>query len=64
MKRLDLIAFGETNQALIDALVHAVQQLKLGTPSENISWDDRSHLEFDVAESDDQEFREHSGEEE
>lgn len=62
MKRLDLTAFGKNDQALINALEHAALQLRLGTPSENITWEDRSHVTFDVRESDDAEFCEYTNE--
>lgn len=50
------MAFGRDYEALADALDYAAQQLRLGTPSENITWDDRSHVSFDVFVSSDAEF--------
>lgn len=64
MKRMSLISYGETNNALAEALIHAAQMIRLGTPSENITWDDRSHVSFDVHESTDEEFNADTGSEE
>jgi hypothetical protein len=62
MKRLALVAFGKTNQDLADALDHAALQLRLGTPSENVTWENRSHVSFDVYKSSDGEFCEATNE--
>lgn len=35
MKKLELTAYGNTTASLVDALEHAIQQLRLGTPSAN-----------------------------
>jgi hypothetical protein len=44
-------------------LEHAVEQLRLGTPSENITFDDRTHVTFDVLKSDDATFCAYTNEE-
>lgn len=62
MKKLLLTAYGKTNRSLADALEHAVGQLRMGTPSERITWDDRSFVTFDVYPSSDEEFCEETGE--
>lgn len=62
MKRMTLIAYGLDYKALADALEHAVQQLRMGTPSENITWEDNSHVSFDVWESSVEEFERDTGE--
>ncbi len=63
MRKVILIAFGKTNQALAEALEHATEQLRMGTPSENVTFDDRSHVSFDVYLSSDEEFCEITNEE-
>ena len=51
MKKLDIIVFGNTMQDFIDALEHAIDMLRLGTPSESISWGNGTHVTFDVVEN-------------
>lgn len=61
MKRLDLVAFGKDTKALANVLEYAVAQLKMGTPSENITFEDNSHVDFDVKPSTKEEFQAQTG---
>lgn len=63
MKRLELTAFGKTYESLADALEEAIKQLRLKSQSDSQTWDDRSHVSFDVSDSSDQEFCEYTNEE-
>ncbi len=48
MKFLDIVVFGKTSRDMAEALEHAANQLRMGTPSESISFDDGSHVTFDI----------------
>lgn len=51
MKKLDIEVSGETMEAMAEALEYAAQQLRLGTVSEYISWENpTADLVFDVIE--------------
>lgn len=58
MKKLILEAWGEDFTSLADAVEHAVSMLRLKVPSENTSWEDNSHVDFDVKEYPSNQFKE------
>ena len=48
MNFLDIVVFGKTKKDMADALEHAVEQLRMGTVSESLTWEDGSHVTFDI----------------
>lgn len=48
MQFLDIVVFGDTKLLMAEALEHAACQLRAGTVSESLTWDDGSHVTFDI----------------
>lgn len=48
MKFLDIVVFGKTKDDMAEALEHAAEQLRMGTPSESITWENGMHVTFDI----------------
>jgi hypothetical protein len=48
MKKVIITCYGPTMNDLAIAAEHAVQQLEMGTPSENTGWEDGTHVDFTV----------------
>ncbi len=56
MKKVNITIFGKNKKAIIAACEYALNQLKLGTTSENIGFENRSHVFIDTEKSNDKEF--------
>jgi hypothetical protein len=52
MFRVEIVIEGKSYQELVDCCGHALSQLKLETPSENLTFDDGSHVDYTVLEID------------
>lgn len=48
MKFLDIVVFGKTNNDLVFALQHAIDQLRMGTPSESTTFQGATHVTYDI----------------
>lgn len=45
---LDIVVFGKNHAQLVEALEHAISQLRMGTVSESATYEDGTHVTFDV----------------
>jgi hypothetical protein len=48
MKQLDLMVFGSTTGEIIEALEFTIQQLRRGDFSDDVTFEDGSHVSFDI----------------
>lgn len=58
---LDIVVFGMSKNDIADALEHALTQVRMGTPSESCSWEDGSHVTFDVMRADPKKYSAYVG---
>lgn len=58
MKKVVITIYGPDYASLTEAAEHAANQLKLGTPSENCEWEDKTRVDFTVVEDAAAEYKE------
>jgi hypothetical protein len=58
MLKVSITIFGKTYKDAADASEHVTAMLKLKAPSEFATWEDGSHVSFDVEEVSDDEYKE------